>query len=153
MFVPGATDVLPPDRHDVGDSPTEEGVVMTALDEARLSHHFRRMLREYERVLRRDCEYSEALIDELIAAIGITKPQQPSCDDKPTPGSENGQMLTQDLLSIKDVAAKTSLSEATVEREIADGRLKSFKVRNRRIVHAADLETYIAELRSNGANE
>lgn len=51
------------------------------------------------------------------------------------------------LLSIAEVAQRTGLGRSTILKEAYAGRLKSVKVRARRLVHPADLAAWIERLR------
>lgn len=52
-------------------------------------------------------------------------------------------MATKLAVGVEEAAELLSTSERTVWREIADGRLRSFKGRGRRLIRVAQIEAYL----------
>ena len=53
---------------------------------------------------------------------------------------------------IKEASAATNLSRALLFEKIAAGELKSFKIGNRRLIHADDLDTWLNTYRQQGSS-
>jgi excisionase family DNA binding protein len=52
--------------------------------------------------------------------------------------------------TLKEAAARLGVSTKTVTRESEAGRLKTVKIRGRRLVRIEDLEAYLASLNGSG---
>ena len=56
------------------------------------------------------------------------------------------------VYGIKEASAAINLSRALLFEKIATGELKSFKIGNRRLIHADDLTAFIDSYRNGEAN-
>ena len=56
-------------------------------------------------------------------------------------------MVTTQLLSVPDTAARLAISQRYVRQLIADGRLRAVKIGRRTLVETREIEAFVAGLR------
>lgn len=121
----------------------------TPIEDAKRARAIRSALDLYARRLRSDGQHEAAsFVDSIATSCDILR-QSHQRRDTSRPTRHAGVVMTeQDLYSLPQVAAKTALSRKTIEREIADGKLKTVKVRGTTRVDKRDLEVYLDCLRA-----